>query len=79
MYDRYYQEFCNEVHKIFSCYLFWRMLNNRIAEDKKLLSALNRTPLSWMNGRKPVLKRREPSLDFYESDFGKLLDNVKNT
>ena len=55
------------------------MLNNRIAEDKKLLSALNRTPLSWMNGRKPVLKRREPSLDFYESDFGKLLDNVKNT
>jgi len=48
MYDRYYQEFCNEVGRMLSCYLFWRMLHNRIAEDKKLLSALNRTPLSWM-------------------------------
>jgi len=48
MYDRYYQEFSNEVHKVFSCYLFWKMLNNRIVEDKKLLSALNRTPLSWI-------------------------------
>lgn len=48
MYDRYYQEFCNEVHRIFSCYLFLRMLNNRIDDDKKLLSALNRTPMSWI-------------------------------
>ena len=48
MYDRYYQEFCNEVHIVFSCYLYWRMLNNRIAEDKTLLSALNRSPLSWI-------------------------------
>lgn len=48
MYERYYQEFCNEVHKILSCYLFWRTLNTRIAEDKNLLAELNRTPLSWV-------------------------------
>ncbi len=48
MYDRYYKEFCDEVHRILSSYLFWRMLNNRVATDKKLLSALNRTPLSWI-------------------------------
>ena len=48
MYDRYYQEFCNEVHRLFSCYLFWKMLNNRVAEDKKLHFALNRTPMSWI-------------------------------
>lgn len=47
MFDRYYQEFCNELHKILSSYLFWRMLNNKISEDKELLFALNRTPLSW--------------------------------
>ncbi|MFA6190782.1 MAG: hypothetical protein WC665_00385 [Sulfurimonas sp.] len=48
MYNRYYQEFCNEVHKILSCYLFWKILNNRTAKDEKLLSALNETPLSWI-------------------------------
>lgn len=48
MYDRYYKEFCDEVHRILSCYLFWRMLNNQVATDKILLSALNRTPLSWI-------------------------------
>ncbi len=48
MYERYYREFCNEVHRIFSCYLFWRIINNRAAEDKRLLSALNKTPLSWI-------------------------------
>lgn len=48
MYDRYYQEFCDEVHKILSCYLFWKTLNKQTAKDEKLLSALNKTPLSWL-------------------------------
>lgn len=47
MYERYYQEFCNEVHTILSCYLFWKMINKRVSEDKKLLFALNKAPLSW--------------------------------
>jgi|GEM_PF-4606071 len=32
---------------------------------------------AYENGHKPVLTGREPRLDFYESDFGMLLDNVK--
>jgi hypothetical protein len=48
MYDKYYQEFCNEVHEILSTYLFWRMIRNRIVAEKELLDALNRTPLSWI-------------------------------
>ena len=48
MYERYYEEFSNEVHKALSCYLYWRMLNQKIAGDEQLLSALNRTPLSWL-------------------------------
>jgi len=34
---------------------------------------------SYENGRKPVLTGREPNLEFYESDFGRLLDSVKGT
>ncbi len=48
MYDRYYQEYCNEVHKILSCYIFWKMLQDRPTAEKDLLKALNRTPLSWI-------------------------------
>lgn len=48
MYERYYQEYCNEVHKILSSYLFWRMIQNRTASEDELLAALNKTPLSWI-------------------------------
>lgn len=48
MYDRYYQEYCNEVHKILGSYLYWRMLLKRAFEERDLLEALNRTPLSWI-------------------------------
>ena len=48
MYERYYQEYRNEVHKILASYLFWRMIQNRAASEKVLLNALNRTPLSWI-------------------------------
>lgn len=48
MYDRYYQEYCDEVHKVLASYLFWRMLHNKVGSDKALLNALNITPLSWI-------------------------------
>ena len=48
MYDRYYQEYCNEVHKALGSYLFWKMIQKRSFEEKDLLEALNRTPLSWV-------------------------------
>lgn len=48
MYDRYYQEYSNEVHKILGCYIFWKMLHDRPASEKGLLKALNTTPLSWI-------------------------------
>lgn len=47
-YDTYYQEYCNEVHKAFGSYLFWRMIHQRSYSEKNLLDALNRTPLSWI-------------------------------
>lgn len=34
---------------------------------------------AFQNGKKPILEGREPNLEFYERDFGKLLDNVKNS
>jgi hypothetical protein len=50
-YDTYYQEFCNEVHKALGSFLFWRMIQNRAYNEKELLDALNRTPLSWIMTR----------------------------
>ena len=34
---------------------------------------------AYQNGRQPVLAGREPNLNFYESDFSRLFENVKNT
>jgi hypothetical protein len=48
MYERYYQEYCDEVHKILATYLFWRIIQNKTTSENELLSALNRTPLSWI-------------------------------
>lgn len=48
MYKKYYQEYCNEVHKILASFLFWRMLRNRTASEDELLNALNKTPTSWI-------------------------------
>jgi hypothetical protein len=48
MFEKYYQEYCNEVHMILASYLFWRMIQNRAASEEDLLYALNRTPLSWI-------------------------------
>jgi hypothetical protein len=48
MYEKYYQEYCNEVHKILASFLFWRMIQNRTASEDELLDALNKTPLSWI-------------------------------
>ena len=48
MYKRYYKEYGDEVHRVLSCFIFWRMLNHRVADDQKLLMALNRTALSWI-------------------------------
>ena len=47
-FETYYQEYCNEVHKALGCYLYWRLISSRAHEDKALLRALNRTPLSWI-------------------------------
>ena len=47
-YDKYYQEFSNEVHSALASYLFWKMLQNKSADEPDLLDALNRTPLSWI-------------------------------
>ena len=33
---------------------------------------------TFCDGKKPVLQGREPDLEFYERDFGELLDNIKN-
>ena len=51
MYDKYYQEYSNEVHKTLGTYLFWKMIQNRAASDSDLLSGLNKTPLSWIMTR----------------------------
>lgn len=48
MYERFYQEFCNEVHEAIGAYLLWRMMQQRAYREDRLLSALNRTPLSWI-------------------------------
>ncbi|MCG3111689.1 MAG: hypothetical protein MCM46_07665 [Candidatus Manganitrophus sp. SB1] len=48
MYEKYYQEYCNEVHKTLGSYLFWKMIHNRAASEPELLSALNNTPTSWI-------------------------------
>lgn len=48
MYEKYYKEFSNEVHKALGSYLFWRMIQNRAATEPELLNALNHTPLSWV-------------------------------
>lgn len=47
-YEKYYQEFSNEVHKAIGSFLFWKMLQNRVASEPKLLDGLNNTPLSWI-------------------------------
>jgi len=51
MYEKYYQEFCDEVHKALGSYLFWRMIQKRTAAEADLLKGLNRTPLSWIMTR----------------------------
>ena len=48
MYEEYYQEYCNEVHKTLGAYLFWKMIQNRAVSEPELLSAINNTPLSWI-------------------------------
>lgn len=50
-YDTYYQEFCNEVHKALGSYLLWKMIRRRSYEEKDVLDALNRTPISWIMTR----------------------------
>lgn len=51
MYEEYYQEFSNEVHKALGSYFFWRMILNRAATEPELLDAMNYTPLSWIMTR----------------------------
>jgi len=34
---------------------------------------------AYMNGRKPGLTRREPKVKFYEQDYEKLIESIKNT
>lgn len=51
MYEKYYQEYCNEVHKALGSYLFWKMIRNRTVSEPELLDALNATPLSWIMTR----------------------------
>jgi len=48
MYDKYYQEYCNEVHLTLGTYLFWKMIQNRAASEPELLSGLNESPTSWI-------------------------------
>lgn len=47
MYEKYYQEFCNEVHGVLASYIYWRTINSRMFSEEKLLSSMNETPLSW--------------------------------
>ena len=34
---------------------------------------------AYMNGRKPELTRRELNVKFYEQDYEKLIESIKNT
>lgn len=47
-YERYYQEYSDEVHKVLGSYFLWRMIHNRSFEEPDLLDAMNDTPLSWI-------------------------------
>jgi len=51
MYDRYYNEFENELHRTVTSFLFWKCLNDRPHGDKSVLAALNKTPTSWLTAR----------------------------
>ena len=67
MYDRYYQEYCNEVHNILGYYIFWKILHDRPASEKDLLKALNKTPLSW------ILIRNSLQVSFFIT-LGRIFD-----
>ncbi|MDP1679380.1 MAG: hypothetical protein Q8L02_04565 [Candidatus Nitrotoga sp.] len=47
MYEKLYKEFENEIGTAVSSYLLWKEIHDSTA-DKKILSALNRTPTSWI-------------------------------
>lgn len=68
LYDKYYQIFCDELHKALGCYLFWRMLQKKAYEEPDLLLALNRTPLSW------ILTRHALQVTLFMT-LGRLFDN----
>jgi hypothetical protein len=48
MFEEYFEEFRNEVHRILGAYFFWRMIHNRIEGEPDFLRAVNEAPLSWM-------------------------------
>lgn len=47
MYEKLYKEFENEIGTAVASYLLWKEIHNSTA-DKKILSAFNRTPTSWI-------------------------------
>lgn len=51
MYDKFYKEFENELHKTISSFLLWKCMHDRPAQDKAVLNALNKTPTSWLTIR----------------------------
>ena len=48
MYVKYHEHFSNEIYQATACYVIWKNLQNKPAEDEQLLSALNVNPLSWV-------------------------------
>lgn len=48
MYTVYYEHFSNEVYQATACYVIWKNLQNRPAEDPEILKCMNRNPLSWI-------------------------------
>jgi len=55
MYKEYHELFSNEVYQATACYIFWNKLQNKPAKDKKLLAALNTSPLSWITIRHSMM------------------------